>query len=67
MVKKEDAKKLAESYGVSYFEISCKEGVNVYEILSKLIFEAFSMAKGSSQNFKLSDKKNQKSKKKKCC
>ena len=67
VVKKEDAKKLAESYGVSYFEISCKEGVNVYEVLSKLIFEAFSMAKGSSQNFKLSDKKNQKSKKKKCC
>ena len=67
VVKKIDAKKLAESYGVSYFEISCKEGVNVYEVLSKLIFEAFSMAKGSNQNFKLSDKKGKKSKKKKCC
>ena len=67
VVKKEDAKNLASSYGVSYFEISCKEGVNVYEVLSKLIFEAFSMAKGSNQNFKLSNKKNQKSKKKKCC
>ena len=67
VVKKEDAKNLASSYGVSYFEISCKEGVNVYEVLSKLIFEAFSMAKGNNQNFKLSNKKNQKSKKKKCC
>ena len=67
VVEKEDAKKLAESYDVKYFEVSCKDGVNVYEVLCKLIFEAFSVAKGSSQNFKLSENKNQKAKKKKCC
>ena len=67
VVKKEEAKELAEKFGVSYFEISCKDGVNVYEILSKLIFEAFSMARGNSQNFKLSENKNKKQKKKKCC
>ena len=68
VVNKEEARKLAESYGVSYFEISCKDGVNVYEILSKLIFEAFSVAKGNSQNFKLNNnKKGQESKKKACC
>ena len=66
VVKKEDAKQLAESYGVTYFEVSCRDGINVYEILSKLIFEAFSMAKGNNEGFKLDDKKNQK-KKKKCC
>lgn len=66
-VKKEDAKKMAEEFGVSYFEISCKDGVNVYEILSKLIFEAFSKAKGANKNFKLNNQNNQKIKKKKCC
>lgn len=66
VIKKEDAKQLAESYGVSYFEVSCKDGINVYEILSKLIFEAFSMAKGNNEGFKLDDKKNQKKKKKFC-
>jgi len=66
-VKKEDAKKMAENYGVSYFEISCKDGVNVYEILSNLIFEAFSKAKGTNKNFKLNNQNNQKVKKKGCC
>jgi small GTP-binding protein len=66
-VKKEDAKKMAEEYGVSYFEISCKDGVNVYEILSNLIFEAFSRAKGTNKNFKLNNQNTQKAKKKKCC
>ena len=63
VIKKEDAKQLAESYGVSYFEVSCKDGINVYEILSKLIFEAFSMAKGNNEGFKLDDKKNKKKRK----
>ena len=67
IVKKEDAKNLAEKYGVSYFEVSCKDGVNVYEVLSKLIFEAFSMSKGNNQHFKLSENNKNKSKKKKCC
>ena len=67
IVKKEDAKNLAEKYGVSYFEVSCKDGVNVYEVLSKLIFEAFSMSRGNNQNFKLSENNKNKSKKKKCC
>lgn len=66
-VKKEEAKKMAEDYGVSYFEISCKDGVNVYEILSNLIFESFSRAKGTNKNFKLNNQNTQKSKKKKCC
>ena len=66
-VKKEDAKKMAENYGVSYFEISCKDGVNVYEILSNLIFEAFSKAKGTNKNFKLNNQNNQRVKKKGCC
>ena len=67
VVEKEKAKQLAESYGVSYYEVSCKDGVNVYEILSKLIFEAFSGAKGSNENFKLTENKNPKTKGKKCC
>ena len=67
VIEKEDAKKLAESFGVSYFEVSCKDGVNVYEVLCKLIFEAFSASKGASQNFKLSENNNQKEKKKGCC
>ena len=66
VVSKEEAKQLADSFGVSYFEVSCKDGVNVYEVLCKLIFEAFSFAKGSNQNFKLNGK-TKKSKKKKFC
>ena len=61
VIEKEDAKKLAESFGVSYFEVSCKDGVNVYEVLCKIIFEAFSASKGRNQNFKLSENKIQKS------
>lgn len=69
VVSKEDAKKLAEEYGVSYFEVSCKDGVNVYEILCKLIFEAFSKAKGNNQNFQINAESNHNAdkKKKKCC
>ena len=67
VITKGEAKQLADNYGVSYFEVSCKDGVNVYEVLCKLIFEAFSFAKGSNQNFKLNGQQDQKSKKKKCC
>ena len=67
VISKNEAKQLADSFGVSYFEVSCKDGVNVYEVLCKLIFEAFSFVKGSNQNFKLNGKKEQKSKKKKFC
>jgi small GTP-binding protein len=65
-VKKEEALKLAEEYGLSYFEVSSKEGINVYEIVTKLIFEAFSKSKESKKFFKLQSQQNTK-KKKKCC
>ena len=65
-VKEEEALKLAEEYGVSYFEISSQEGINVYEIVTKLIFEAFSKTKDSKKFFKLQNQQNTK-KKKICC
>ena len=67
VIPKSEAQKLADSFGVSYFEVSCKDGVNVYEVLCKLIFEAVSFVKGSNQNFKISGQKAKKSKKKKFC
>ena len=52
-VKKEEAKQLANSFNLKYFEISVKNGINIYEIFSSLIFEANSKFKRESTNFAL--------------
>ena len=67
VVKKEDALELAKSYGVNYYEVSCKDGVNVYEVMTKLIFESFSNAKGYNDSFNLKKEKTKSSKKRGCC
>ena len=67
IVKKEEAQKLADKFGVSYYETSCIDGINVYEIINKLIFEAFSKIKGTKSFFKLKNKKTIKNIKKSCC
>ena len=67
VVKKEEAVELAKSYGVNYYEVSCKDGVNVYEVMTKLIFEAFSNAKGYNESFNLKKEKDKTNKKGKGC
>ena len=67
VVQKEDALELAKSYGVNYYEVSCKDGVNVYEVMTKLIFESFSNAKGYNDSFNLKKEKTKSSKKRGCC
>ena len=40
-ISKEDAKKLASKFNLSYHETSCKDGINIYEIICKLIIDTF--------------------------
>ena len=72
VVTKEEANNLAKKYNVKYYEISCKEGINVYEIFCDAIFEASSQNRRESTNFVLQRRKTKiKSlyhpSKKKCC
>lgn len=66
-VPKEEAQQLADNKDMNYFELSCKDGINVYEIVSKLIFESFSKEKGYQTNIKLDNNVNNNKRKKNCC
>ena len=39
VVLREEGKKLADEYDLNYFETSCKDGINLYEIVSRLIYD----------------------------
>ena len=71
-VSKEEANELAEKYNVKYYEISCKSGINIYEVFCDVIFEASSKNRRESTNFVIDRRRSRiKSlvhpKKKKCC
>ena len=72
VVTKEEASNLAKQYNVKYYEISCKQGLNVYEVFSDAIFEASSQNRRDSTNFVLQRRKTRiqslnQPQKKKCC
>ena len=70
-VTKEEAKELAQQFNVKYYETSCKQGINLYEILCDIIINASSNnRRESTANIMLQRKdqaKNVDGKKKKCC
>ena len=71
-VTKEEAINLAKQYNVQYYEISCKEGINIYEVFCNVIIEASSNNRRQSTNFVIQRRRTRvKSlshpKKKKCC
>ena len=70
-VAKEEAIELANKFDVKYYETSCKQGINLYEILCDIIFQASNSNKRESVQVVLLKRQDQakssKDKKKKCC
>ena len=68
-VTKEEGESFAKKYNVKYFEISCKLGINIYEIFCDVIFEASSHNRRESTNFVIQNRKKSlyNPPKKKCC
>ena len=71
-ISKEEAINLAKQYNVKYYEISCKQGLNVYEVFCDIIFEASSQNRRDSTNFVIQRRKTKiqslnNPQKKKCC
>ena len=70
-VTKEEALALANKYNVKYYETSCKQGINLYEILCDIIFQASSNNRRESTRVVMLQRENQakasNNPKKKCC
>ena len=69
-VSREEAVALANKYNLSYYETSCKQGINLYEILCDILFQAASNTRKETTKIILSkrkDKAKQSGAKKKCC
>ena len=71
-VTKEEAINLAKQYNVQYYEISCKEGINIYEVFCNVIIETSSNVRRQSTNIVIQRRKTKimslnHPKKKKCC
>ena len=70
-VTKEEATQLAYKYDIKYYETSCRQGINLYEILCDIIFQASSNNRRESTRVIMLERENQakkkKKKKKKCC
>ena len=56
-VTQEDAKDLAESLNLEYYEISAKANINIYEIISRLIIHCLNNVMESENGFKVNKKK----------
>ena len=41
IISKKQAKEKANKYGIKYFESCCLKGLNIYELLNEIIFEAY--------------------------
>jgi len=72
VVTKEQATALAKKFNLDYFEMSCKQGINLYEIFSYVVFKGSSMARRTSTTIVLQRRKTKiqslyHPKKKKCC
>ena len=72
VVRKEEAIEIAQKYNIKYYEVSCKQGINVYETFCDVIFEASSQNRRESTNFVLHRRKTKiqslnHPEKKKCC
>lgn len=69
-VTKEEATQLAYKYDIKYYETSCKQGINLYEILCDIVFQAAANTRKETTKIVLSKRKDrarQSGGKKKCC
>ena len=61
----DEGKQMAKSFGLQYYEMSCKINMNIYEIIGRLIVECLNNLMDNDNNgFKV---KRRSKKKKKCC
>ena len=51
-ISTEEAEELAKSFGIKYFEISCKFNINIYEIMTRIILESISENDGVDEYLK---------------
>ena len=66
-IKTEDAENFAKKYNINYTEISCKDGINIYEIMENIIFDTSKRLDYLKEGFNLEKEKIENIKKKKCC
>ena len=69
-VTREEAVELANKYNLRYYETSCKQGINLYEILCDIIFQTSATTMRQSTAIILTKRKDQAKSsgtKKKCC
>ena len=67
-INQDQAQTIAESLGLKYYEMSCKENINVNEVVSRLIVECINGLITETENgFQLNKKKAKKGKKKNKC
>ena len=67
-INQDQAQTIAESLGLKYYEMSCKENINVNEVVSRLIVECIdNLIKETDNGFMLNKKKAKKGKKKNKC
>ena len=69
-VTREEAVELANKYNLRYYETSCKQGINLYEILCDIIFQTSAITRTQSTTIILTKRKDQAKSsgtKKKCC
>ena len=67
-INQDQAQTIAESLGLKYYEMSCKENINVNEVVSRLIVECINNLITETDNgFQLNKKKAKKGKKKNKC
>ena len=58
-VTKEEATQLAYKYDIKYYETSCRQGINLYEILCDIIFQASSNNRRESTRVIMLERENQ--------
>ena len=68
VIEREKAEEIAKTYGMTYFEISCKLNMNIQEIMNRMILEFHKKNAPIVENsFRLKHAKKEKHKNKKAC
>ena len=68
IVTYKEGEDFAKLHGIKYCEISCKSGLNVYEVMTEIIMDSYINIRGDkSKSFKLLLKSNKNKKNKKLC
>ena len=68
VVTYKEGEDFAKLHGIKYCEISCKSGLNVYEVMTEIIMDSYINIRGDkSKSFKLLLKSNKNKKNKKLC